>query len=79
MSLFTYLFIYLFTYLFTYLFIYLFIYSFIYLFGETKQLFHTKKLCEKCLQKLVRHMGQRFLGKGDHSLFFMDLVSIVVT
>ena len=28
---------------------------------------------------LVRHIGQALLGKGDHSLFFMDLVSIMVT
>ena len=28
---------------------------------------------------LVRHIGQALLGKGDHSLFLMDLVSIMVT
>ena len=28
---------------------------------------------------IVRHIGKALLGKEDHSLFFMDLQSIMVT
>ena len=34
---------------------------------------------EPFFNEIVRHIDQALLGKGDHSLFFMDLVSIMVT